>query len=77
MKTLSTATALHFLPLDYAPETKFSLMGAQEGNVFRGSLNIRGEGDPNISARYYTDPLMWLYGIADSIKALGVDTLKE
>lgn len=76
MKTLSTATALHFLPLDYEPETKFSLMGAQDGNVFRGTLNVRGEGDPNISARYYTDPLMWLYGIADSIKALGVDTLR-
>ena len=40
MKTLSTATALHFLPLDYAPETKFSLMGAQQGNVFKGTLNV-------------------------------------
>ena len=30
LKTLTTATALHFLPLDYAPETKISLMGSAQ-----------------------------------------------
>ena len=32
MKTLSTATALNFLPLDYAPQTKISLLGTQQRN---------------------------------------------
>ena len=76
MKTLSTAAALHFLPLDYAPQTRFTLMGSREGNIFNGKLNIRGEGDPNISARYYDDPLYWFYAIADSIHAAGIDTIK-
>ena len=76
MKTLSTAAALHSLPLDYAPETKVSLFGSQQRNVFIGELNVRGEGDPNISARYYTDPMHWLYAMVDSVKALGIDTVR-
>jgi len=76
MKTLSTATALHFLPLDYAPQTKVSLLGTQQRNVFTGEVNVRGEGDPNISARYYTDPMLVLYAMADSIRSLGIDTVR-
>ena len=76
MKTLSTATALHFLPLDYAPQTKVSLLGTQQRNVFTGEVNVRGEGDPNISARYYTDPMVVLYAMADSIRSLGIDTVR-
>lgn len=76
MKTLSTATALHFLPLDYAPQTKVSLLGVQQRNVFTGEVNVRGEGDPNISARFYTDPLVMLYAMADSIRSLGIDTVR-
>ena len=76
MKTLSTATALHFLPIDYAPQTKVSLLGTQKRNVFIGEVNVRGEGDPNISARYYTDPMLVLYAMADSIKSLGIDTVR-
>ena len=76
MKTLSTATALHFLPLDYAPQTKLRLIGNKQRNVFTGEVNVRGEGDPNISARYYTDPMLVLYAMADSIKSLGIDTIR-
>ena len=76
MKTLSTATALHFLPLDYAPQTKGALLGTQQRNVFTGEVNVRGEGDPNISARYYTDPMLVLYAMADSIRSLGIDTVR-
>ena len=76
MKTLSTAAALNSLPLDYAPETKVSLLGSKQGSVFIGELNVRGEGDPNISARYYTDPMHWLYAMVDSVKSLGIDTVR-
>ena len=76
MKTLSTATALHWLPLDYAPETKVTLNGNLQGGTFRGVVNVRGEGDPNLSARYYKDPLHWFYAVADSIKALGIDFIQ-
>lgn len=86
LKTLSTATALHFLPLDYEPKTEISLNGSiqrnktQDGHdqnaVFVGTVNVRGEGDPNFSGRYYADPFHMLYAMADSIKELGVDTIR-
>lgn len=75
LKTLTTATALHFLPLDYSPKTKLQLNGSMQKKTFVGSLNIRGEGDPNISGRYYADPFQMLYAMVDSIRALGIDTI--
>jgi len=86
LKTLTTATALHFLPLDYEPRTVVSLNGSVQKNrgmdgyeqkpVFVGSVNIRGEGDPNFSGRYFADPFDVLYAMADSIKAVGIDTIR-
>lgn len=86
LKTLTTATALHFLPLDYAPQTEISLNGSVQKNksldgyeqksVFVGTLKIRGEGDPNFSGRYYADPFDMLYAMADSVKSIGVDTIR-
>lgn len=75
LKTLTTATALHFLPLDYEPKTMLALNGSVRKNSFWGKLIVRGEGDPNVSGRYYADPFHILYAMADSIKALGVDTV--
>ena len=76
LKTLTTATALHFLPLDYAPETKISLMGSVRQKNFFGSVQIHGAGDPNFSGRYYADPFYMINAMVDSIKALGVDTIR-
>lgn len=76
LKTLTTATALHFLPLDYAPETKISLMGSVQQKKFLGSVQIRGEGDPNFSGRYYADPFYMIDAMVDSIHALGIDTIR-
>ncbi len=75
LKTLTTATALHYLPLDYAPVTEVSLNGSVSKRVFWGTVNVRGEGDPNFSGRYFADPFYMLNQMADSIKALGVDTI--
>lgn len=76
LKTLTTSTALHVLPLDYEPKTKLSLDGSVHKNTFVGRLLIRGEGDPNISGRYYADPFYILNAMADSIRALGIDTIR-
>lgn len=76
LKTLTTATALHFLPLDYAPKTEVSLNGSVRKNVFVGSVAIHGEGDPNFSGRYYADPFHMLNAMADSIHGLGIDTVR-
>ena len=75
LKTLTTATALHYLPLDYAPKTEVSLNGSVQKKKFVGTVNVRGEGDPNFSGRYYADPFHVLNAMADSIHALGIDTV--
>lgn len=75
LKTLTTAAALHFLPLNYSPKTEVSLNGSILKNAFYGIVTIRGEGDPNFSARYYADPFYMLYAMTDSIHSLGIDSL--
>ena len=75
LKTLTTATALHFLPLDYEPKTEVALNGSVRGKTFWGTVNVRGEGDPNFSGRYYADPFHMLNAMADSIGLLGVDSI--
>jgi len=46
-----------------------------KGGRFSGDIVIQGGGDPNISARYFPDPLMPFRFWADSLKAIGIDTL--
>lgn len=77
LKTLTTAAAIHFLPLDYEPKTEMTVLGDVNAkrHTLTGSLKIRGEGDPNISARYYDDPFYVLNNMADSIRAMGIDTI--
>ena len=66
LKTLTTAAAIHFLPLDYEPKTDVTVLGDIQKSTLLGSIRIRGEGDPNISARYYDDPFYILNAMADS-----------
>ncbi len=75
LKTLTTATALDEFPLDYSPRTKLFLEGSVSGKTFHGILRLRGEGDPNISGRYYPEPFYLLRVLADSIRQKGIDTL--
>ena len=75
LKTLTTAAAVHYLPLDYAPKTDVSLNGSVRKKTFIGTVNVRGGGDPNFSGRYYADPFHMIYAMADSIHALGIDSV--
>ena len=75
LKTLTTAAAIHFLPLNYEPKTEVTVLGDIEKNTLTGSLKIRGEGDPNFSARYYDDPFYMLNAMVDSVRAMGIDTI--
>ncbi|MCK9182024.1 MAG: D-alanyl-D-alanine carboxypeptidase/D-alanyl-D-alanine-endopeptidase [Fibrobacteraceae bacterium] len=75
LKTLTTAAAITFFSPDYQPRTTMHLDGSINGKTFFGVLRLRGEGDPNISARFYSEPLYLLHVLADSIRAKGIDTL--
>ena len=77
LKTLTTAADIHFLPLDYEPKTELTVLGNVnvKKRTLTGTIKIRGEGDPNISARFYDDPFYMLYAMVDSIRAMNIDTI--
>ena len=76
LKTVLTAAAVYYLPLDYAPELTLSLEGVRKGRTFVGVVRVTGKGEPNVSGRYFPDALYPLRGLADSLRALGIDTLQ-
>ncbi|MBP5247744.1 MAG: D-alanyl-D-alanine carboxypeptidase/D-alanyl-D-alanine-endopeptidase [Fibrobacter sp.] len=76
MKTVTTAAALDYLPLNFQPKTSVHMEGSTVGKKFSGVIRLRSEGDPNISARFYTDPFYVLNGFADSIRQKNIDTLQ-
>ena len=75
-KLLVTAAALQSIPLDYAPKTLVHLEGIRKGNVFSGTLRLEGRGDPNISARFYSNVLFVPSNLTDSLKSMGIDTVR-
>lgn len=75
LKTLTTAAALDFFPLNYSPRTMLHLEGSISKSSFRGVLRLEGNGDPNISARYFPEPFYALRAFADSLRQKGIDTL--
>ncbi|MGL1902000.1 MAG: D-alanyl-D-alanine carboxypeptidase/D-alanyl-D-alanine-endopeptidase [Fibrobacterales bacterium] len=76
LKLLVTSTALHTLGTEYQPVTNFTLSGVQQGSTFWGWATITGGGDPNISGRYFGKPLVAFTPWIDSLKALGIDTIR-
>lgn len=76
LKTVTTAAALDYLPINFQPKTSVHLEGSFKGSKFSGVIRLRSEGDPNISARFYTEPFYVLHTFADSIKSKNIDTLQ-
>jgi len=76
LKAVVTATVVQTMPMDYAAETRLYLEGLRRGRTFEGVLRVQGRGDPNISGRYFPDALYPLRGLADSLRARGIDTLR-
>lgn len=76
MKALTVAAAVDSMPLQWTPQTQLFLEGRLHRRVFSGVLRVKGEGDPNLSARYYSSALAVPELMADSIRALGIDTIQ-
>ena len=76
MKTVTTAAALDYLPLNFQAKTSVHMEGSFAGKTFSGVIRLRGEGDPNISARFYSQPFYVLHQFADSIRSKNIDTLQ-
>lgn len=76
IKLLVTAVAVQSIPLDYAPKTLIHLEGIKKNRAFSGVLRIEGRGDPNISARFYPNAFYVLNSLTDSLKGIGIDTIR-
>jgi len=76
LKLVVTAAALDALPEDYAPRTTLEVAGARRGRTLHGELRLIGGGDPNISDRFYESALDPLRAWVDSLRALGIDTVR-
>ena len=76
LKILVTAAALDTFPLNWAPTTTLSLDGVRSGSLFVGQLRVIGGGDPNLSSRYLSNALAIPLAMADSLRQMGIDTVR-
>jgi len=77
MKLFSTAVALD----RFGPEHSFSTDVMRDGalgsdGVVNGSIYLRADGDPSMSARFYKDPNLPMSTLARSVAAAGVKHIK-
>jgi PBP4 family serine-type D-alanyl-D-alanine carboxypeptidase len=76
LKLIVTASALDTFPINWFPATALEAAGALQGRTLRGTVRVTGGGDPNISDRFFPDALTPLEPFIDSLKSLGIDTLR-
>lgn len=76
LKLVVTAAALDAFPVNTYPATTLEVLGTRRGRTLRGELRIEGGGDPNISDRFFPDAVAPLRAWADSLKAMGIDTVR-
>lgn len=65
MKLVTTATALHYLGVNYKFKTDVHHTGSRDGGVVKGDLVIKGGGDPKL-----TSEAVWL--IAEEVRRQGI-----
>jgi D-alanyl-D-alanine carboxypeptidase/D-alanyl-D-alanine-endopeptidase (penicillin-binding protein 4) len=75
LKLLVTAAAVDTFPLNWRPQTEMILKGRQIGSTFRGSVLLKGGGDPNISGRYFGEALEAFDHWGESLYKEGIDTI--
>ncbi|MDB5047041.1 MAG: dacB [Fibrobacteres bacterium] len=76
LKLVVTAAALDTFPVNFFPPTLMDVFGTVQNKTLTGKIRISGEGDPNVSDRFFPDALSPLEPFMDSLKALGIDTIR-
>jgi D-alanyl-D-alanine carboxypeptidase/D-alanyl-D-alanine-endopeptidase (penicillin-binding protein 4) len=76
LKLIVTAAAIDTFPVNFFPPTLMDVFGTVRNRTLAGKVRISGEGDPNVSDRFFPDALSPLEPFLDSLKALGIDTIR-
>ncbi len=76
LKLIVTAAALDTFPVNYFPGTRMEVYGKVQNRTLTGKIRITGEGDPNVSDRFFPDAMSPLKPYIDSLKTLGIDTIR-
>jgi len=76
LKLIVTSAALDTFPVNFFPPTLMDVFGTVRNHTLTGKIRISGEGDPNVSDRFFPDALSPLEPFLDSLKALGIDTVR-
>ncbi|MBF0430629.1 MAG: D-alanyl-D-alanine carboxypeptidase/D-alanyl-D-alanine-endopeptidase [Fibrobacteria bacterium] len=75
LKLLVTAACIAHFPKNYFPETHIKLTGQKKGRSLKGNLLIIGQGDPNISARFFSNTESIFKQWIEKIIVLEIDTI--
>lgn len=75
-KLYSTAAALEYLGPDFRFSTLLLADGPTVGGTLEGDLILYGTGDPALSKRLGREPVEVLRGMADSLAAAGIHTIR-
>ncbi len=76
LKIITTGAGFHYLEPNYFPKTKINVYGNIQNKILKGSIQVIGGGDPNISARFYPNENYVLDLWASKIKALGIEKIE-
>ncbi|MFH1423167.1 MAG: D-alanyl-D-alanine carboxypeptidase/D-alanyl-D-alanine-endopeptidase [Planctomycetota bacterium] len=76
MKVATTAASLALLGKSYEFKTKLLRSGTIEGKTLNGDLVVIGEGDPNISNRFYSSPNQVFQTWAKILIAQGIEKVE-
>jgi PBP4 family serine-type D-alanyl-D-alanine carboxypeptidase len=76
LKLIVTAATLDTFPINFFPSTVMDIYGKVENRTLIGGIRISGQGDPNVSDRFYPDALSPLEPFMDSLRQLGIDTIR-
>ncbi len=76
LKLIVTAASLDTFPINFFPSTVMEVFGSVRNHTLFGGVRISGQGDPNVSDRFFPDALSPLEPFIDSLRALGIDTIQ-
>ena len=76
-KLITTATALEMLSPNYHYMTKLQYRGEIIGDVLKGDIIIKGDGDPSLGSKYfYEDACEFLDVWTEEIRVLGIRSIE-